>query len=75
MAFNVSIASDDDQIQAHKGKQWKEGRGNGKKFSKSIEIVFHTGLKKIVYQKVGYKLFILLGVELAIHPGNYSNAQ
>ena len=42
--------------------QWKEGRGNEKKCSKRVEIVFHTEIKKIVYQKVGCEFMRLLGI-------------
>ena len=42
--------------------QWKEGRGNEKKCSKSVEIVFHSEIKKIVYQKVGCEFMRLLGI-------------
>ena len=42
--------------------QWKEGRGNKKKYSKIVEIVFHSEIKKIVYQKVGCEFMQLFGI-------------
>ena len=32
-------------------RQWNEEKENGKKCSKRMEIVFHTGILKIVYRK------------------------
>ena len=52
----MQSATESSNLIQYYAKQWKEGRGNEKKCSKRMEIVFHTGMKKILYQKVGYGL-------------------